>query len=211
MSMDTLQPDHLPNLRGPLLKVCGEIVPIDEQFSLLSPLSPGFGREQAEFYSMKLDAHIVMFEEDGNVAKRQTQLKDKGVSLLPDMKLADKMLLLVPEGARSLRRLLPHAMKNMSVYSVIFEQAGLLLRNLEHSGFGLPSGNQLLNQLIFAPDVSVQTGEKQYYFPQAELGHITSETVISQFRDSLLTVENIPAEAADYIAEKVVHGWRTIG
>lgn len=208
--MERIPNDQLrkPEISGTLLRVCGEPQEITTPFRLLSMQN----QEQiGEFYSQKLESHLIIFDESGNIAKSHDLLSERTNYVFPDIRVGEQILLVVPEGARTLSSIAPLVSRNIQEYSIIFKQLGRTLRTLDDAHVGLPN-KDILGSFAFAADPDSPTGAKVFFVPPYER-HIDTgldEIVDTVFQE--LTGEHVLAEqAAELIISNVKGGWNEIG
>jgi hypothetical protein len=158
-------------LEGVLSRVFGDTSEINDAYMIVIESEQETSNDSSivEFYSEKLEGHIIMFDEGGNTAHMHNKLHEKGINLFPEISYNHHDILIVPEGARNLSSLLPLITRNIDSYKGIFVNLGNSIRKLNDTGYGLPSGRNVFSQFAIATDMDTRSGSSVFFCPPYSL------------------------------------------
>lgn len=203
---------NLPELNGTLYRICAPITEVSASFRLVPDEQTLHEAEVDEFQSLKLDSHIIMLHADGNIANDHARLQERTTAVFPEIHIGNNLLLIVPEGTRSLRSIVPLLPRDIDNYSDIFDQLGQTLRSLNEAGLGMPDKGKLLHKFAFAPDEQSPSGGRIFLVPPYNLGDLyTVDDILNQLHEELTMTADLSKEQLTQVLGKVQNGWAKIG
>ena len=209
MEQRTHPEKDLPPLEGIMQRVCGRPQHLRQAFALIEEQQET--DRITEFYSPKMAAHLIMFDEDGNVAHDHNMLTERTGHTFMAMGLEGKILLAVPEGARSVRNLLPLMSRNTTIYSRVFRYVGNTLGALERADIGLPDRKDMLGAVALSPDQDANP-EGIYLVPPYNLSReVTAEQTQSLIKHELEGADLFSPAQVESFMSQVEAGWHEIG
>lgn len=215
--MDRLNPEYGSsdiNLEGVLSRVFGDTSEVNDAYKILLEENQEVSVDSSavEFYSEKMEGHIIMFDEGGNIANMHNKLHDKGVNLFPEITCNHHDILIVPEGARSLSSLLPLITRNIESYKGIFVNFGNSLRKLNDTGYGLPSGGNVFSQFAIATDMDTRSGSSVFFCPPYSIDDkLTLDNLLLNIENNLITTEEFDEQDLKIAMESIKSGINSLG
>jgi hypothetical protein len=205
-----LQPkSDLPPLSGILQRVCGKPQHLNSAFALIDKHRQT--EEITEFYSPKMAAHLIMFDEDGNIAHDHQMLAERTGHTFMGIRAEGKTVLTVPEGARSVRTLLPLMSRDTTTYSRVFRYVGNTLGVLERANIGLPDRSDMLDAIALSPGQDTNP-DGIYLVPPYNLSRDVTPDDVKESMQRELGEAGVFTEAQLYsFSEQIEAGWHEIG
>lgn len=204
------KPFEVPDLSPTLRRLCGQIDDVTPSFRLLRASNAADGERAYEFFSRQIDAHVIVIESAGNIAREHATLKESSTlsnNIFPDLQAGQETLLLVPEGARSFASLLGGFAKDVRTYGEAFRQFGYTLEQLERGKQGLPSQDKLLESLAWAPNPAAPSGGSVFLVPPYNLDFSgTAEATVGQLQAELTESDRFDQRDIAMLIEMVEDG-----
>lgn len=128
--------------------------------------------EFREFYAPQVGARIISMLAESDQARTHGELVEFRLPVFSGMYRDDELWLSVPEGSRSIGRVLRFVARDVQNYSEIFFKLGTVLKQLQETGIGFPqSGDErsVLDSFAFAVEDNEKYGGNVYLAPPYDL------------------------------------------
>lgn len=161
--MSTEHNINIPVVPPTVQRLTGEATAVNSASRLLNHVQE---EGATEFYSDRLQAQLILLEQDGNIANRHQRLIDKGVPVFTGLVMqgAGINILLVPEGARTLESMATVLDKSERTNHAVFNELGRTLSVIERAGYGMPT-DRVLGQFALAFNPSRIRGAEIFFIP----------------------------------------------
>lgn len=206
------------------MKETGKQLPLQLQFEhwpidanrRLIPQSAERAFHMAEFYDTALDSRVISMQANGVEARFHEELHEERMPVFSAMYREKELLLLVPEGSRTLRKTLPLIARDMESYGEIIFGLGKALGQLDASPFGLPevfSSRSILESFAFSHDDQEPFGGKIYLIPPYRLEPLEAlkkrDNLVDSVYEELIRSRYFSEEAAAWLMGKMTDGWQS--
>jgi hypothetical protein len=206
------------------MKNSGEQLPLQLQFERwpidgnrrLIPQSAERALHMSEFYDTALGSRVISMQAGGEEARFHEELHEERMPVFSAMYRDKELLLLVPEGSRTLRKTLHLIARDMESYGEIFFGLGKALGQLDTSPFGLPevfSSRSILESFAFSHDDQEPFGGKIYLIPPYRLEPIEAQKkrdhLVDSVYEELIRSRYFSQEAASWLMDTMADGWQS--
>jgi hypothetical protein len=164
-----------------------------------------------EYYDESLATRVISMPSGSEQADYHGQLQDKQLPVFPALERHDQLLLAVPQGTRSLTKLLRFVARDIPNYSQVFYVFGAALSQMDDANVGLPtrqSERALLDNFAFALDEADAYGGKIYLTPPYQLDPtMTIERELSDLHGELSNTGLFHDSEVIHLLDKTKEGW----
>ena len=164
-----------------------------------------------EFYDRVLDTRVIAMPKDGDQAHVHRQLVEARLPVFSGLYREEVLLLLVPGGTRSFRRLLKFVARDIPTYGEIFDELGSTLKLMDRSGLGLPEpyvDRPLLTNFAFSSNDQEIYGGKVFLVPPYTLNAgVTINQELGFIATELEQSEHFRPPETQELLQRVEEGW----
>ncbi|MDL2341551.1 MAG: hypothetical protein QFB87_00525 [Patescibacteria group bacterium] len=188
--------------------------------SVLIPIEPNRRLLQTpanrlkEFYSNEIGTRIISLPAHENDARSHEELSELRLPVFSGIYRDDELWLTVPEGTRTVRRLLRFVARDVANYGEMFYKLGTVFKQLETAGVGFPQSSEersVLDSFAFAVDENELYGGNIYLTPpyvlnpDKKIGQALGSVAIELEKSDVFT-DNEIHHLMEMTAEGLLHG-----